>query len=208
MDTKQLIADAEKLAARLEADSDRWVATDDRFDAFRLLRKLSAALPSDVAQAPVAWLVRWPNGQFDLFADEGEALGEAENFRAVPEPLYAAPVAAQALLTNEQRTTIQTAADTAHRVLCAGGDYGDELSDAGLRRDLKAARDALRALAAAPAQQAVTLPDAAREQAFEDFTAGYDLESSEWLDMDAQQTFVHGWDAAVEAFALAQGGTQ
>ncbi|WP_296652775.1 hypothetical protein [Paraburkholderia sp.] len=61
-------------------------------------------------------------------------------------------------LTDEQRGTIQQAADTAHRVLCAGGDDGDELSDAGLRRDLKAARDALRALLAAPVAPAAVAP--------------------------------------------------
>ncbi|MBB5414046.1 hypothetical protein [Paraburkholderia atlantica] len=53
-----------------------------------------------------------------------------------------------AMMTDEQRQIIQTAADTAHRVLCAGGDYGDELSDAGLRSELKVSRDALRALLA------------------------------------------------------------
>ena len=59
-----------------------------------------------------------------------------------PQPQAAEPKG----LTDEQREAIRVAADTAHRVLCAGGDYGDELSDAGLRRDLKAARDQLRVL--------------------------------------------------------------
>lgn len=57
-----------------------------------------------------------------------------------------APAVEQPGLTDEQRSVIQHAADMAHRVLCAGGDYGDELSDPGLRSDLKAARDQLRAL--------------------------------------------------------------
>ncbi|WP_175994836.1 hypothetical protein [Burkholderia vietnamiensis] len=34
------------------------------------------------------------------------------------------------------------------------------------------------------------------EAAFEAFAARYDQESNEWLDMDAQQTFIHGWNAA------------
>ncbi|WP_321905196.1 hypothetical protein [Paraburkholderia tropica] len=56
---------------------------------------------------------------------------------------------AGAVLSDLQRATIQAAADSAHRVLIAGGDGGDELSDAGLRRELKESRDMLRALLAA-----------------------------------------------------------
>jgi hypothetical protein len=56
MDTKQLVADAESLAAQLEADSDHWAASDNRFDAFRLLRKLASAL-SDPAEATQAGAV-------------------------------------------------------------------------------------------------------------------------------------------------------
>jgi hypothetical protein len=48
-------------------------------------------------------------------------------------------------LTDAQRQTIQAAADIAHRILCAGGDYGDELTEPGLRRELEDSRDALRA---------------------------------------------------------------
>ncbi|MGO4151375.1 hypothetical protein [Cupriavidus sp. YAF13] len=44
------------------------------------------------------------------------------------------------------------AAEAMHAVLIAGGDYGDELADMGLRERLKKSRDAIRALlAAAPA---------------------------------------------------------
>lgn len=50
---------------------------------------------------------------------------------------------------DEPKDTIKKAIETADRILRAGGDYGDELSGAGLRRDLKAARDALRTLIAA-----------------------------------------------------------
>jgi hypothetical protein len=60
MDTKQLVADAESLAAQLEADSDHWAASDNRFDAFRLLRKMASALsdPAEATQAgavPAGW---------------------------------------------------------------------------------------------------------------------------------------------------------
>jgi hypothetical protein len=79
---------------------------------------------------------------------------------------------AGAWLTVEQRSIVQSAADTAHRVLCAGGDYGDELSDSGLRRELTVARDALRSLLSHPtdkaedaqAAQMVDARDAARDR--------------------------------------------
>lgn len=125
-----------------------------------------AALPSDVAQAPVtpqpaAWMIDWPDEP-----ELGHYFGEEPNSSARSVPLYAAPVAPQAAgdavpvpLTDELRTAIQAAADTAHRVLCAGGDYGDELSDAGLRRELKESRDMLRTmLAAALVAPAVVAP--------------------------------------------------
>lgn len=62
-----------------------------------------------------------------------------------------------AALTDEQRAAIQKASDIAHRVLIAGGDYGDELSDAGLRKELTESRDTLRALLTSP--RAAGLPN-------------------------------------------------
>jgi hypothetical protein len=41
---------------------------------------------------------------------------------------------------------VKDAAAACHKVLCAGGDYGDDLSNLELRRDLKAARESLQAL--------------------------------------------------------------
>jgi hypothetical protein len=70
----------------------------------------------------------------------------------VPCPDCAADTAADSGLTDLQRASIQAAADTAHRILCAGGDYGDELSDAGLRRELKESRDLLRSLLTPPTE--------------------------------------------------------
>lgn len=81
-------------------------------------------------------------------------------------------------LTDQERATIQQAADAAHRVLCAGGDYGDELSDTGLRDALKASRDALRELLAAPvAADAVSLTDDARSCALQDMAFSHGLQS-------------------------------
>ncbi|WP_186087818.1 Lar family restriction alleviation protein [Burkholderia gladioli] len=37
------------------------------------------------------------------------------------------------------------------------------------------------------------------EAGFEAFANSYDHDSNEWLDMDAQQTFIHGWNAAIKA---------
>jgi hypothetical protein len=42
--------------------------------------------------------------------------------------------------------TVKDAAAACHKVLCAGGDYGDDLSDLELRRDLGAAEKSLQGL--------------------------------------------------------------
>jgi hypothetical protein len=85
-----------------------------------------------------------------LFQDWYEWL--SPQWRRVIEAIDHLAAAAQAeqhrALSGEEIDAIQQAADTAHRVLCAGGDYGDELSDAGLRRELTTSRDALRAVLA------------------------------------------------------------
>ncbi|WP_240202640.1 Lar family restriction alleviation protein [Burkholderia sp. LMG 13014] len=50
----------------------------------------------------------------------------------------------------------------------------------------------------AQAADAAAAPEDA-EAAFDAFAARYDHDSNEWLDMDAQQTFVHGWQARAAA---------
>ena len=95
----------------------------------------------------------WPDAEDKAIYDAEVAL--VERLRVA---LTAISDAAQAPLTDELRAAIQAAADTAHRVLCAGGDYGDELSDAGLRRELKESRDMLRAILAAPVATAAAAP--------------------------------------------------
>ncbi|MBB3004433.1 Lar family restriction alleviation protein [Paraburkholderia tropica] len=82
---------------------------------------------------------------------------------------------AGAPLTDVQRAAIQAAVDTASRVLRAGGDGGDELSDAGLRRELKESRDMLRDMLAdpvAPAAPFDMLAHLARQREFSERTFG------------------------------------
>ncbi|MGY6256576.1 hypothetical protein ACXIVK_24205 [Paraburkholderia caledonica] len=43
------------------------------------------------------------------------------------------------------------------------------------------------------------------EKAFEEFADQYDLESNEWLDMNVQQMFIHGWQARAAASDQATG---
>lgn len=85
----------------------------------------------------------------------GIGLGRALR-RAIEESRAArASDAAGAPLTDGQRAAIQAAVDTASRVLRAGGD---ELSDAGLRRELKESRDMLRDMLAATVARPAVAP--------------------------------------------------
>ncbi|WP_186056539.1 hypothetical protein [Burkholderia gladioli] len=62
-------------------------------------------------------------------------------------------------------------------------------------REIARARVILAAPAISESEDA--LRDA--EAGFEAFANSYDHDSNEWLDMDAQQTFIHGWKAAIKA---------
>lgn len=67
-----------------------------------------------------------------------EQLGTLVSSNAVPHRTLT-------LQRDELLAALRTSESAAHAVLIAGGDYGDDLSDHGLRKALKDARDAARA---------------------------------------------------------------
>jgi hypothetical protein len=119
----------------------------------RIAQEIKDAGPSAPAvNAPAQWFLFEHEDDRYAVSSSSEQATFAAGFpgwhRVEPMEVHGivTPAAIGQTLTDQQRTTIQQAADTAHRILCAGGDCGDKLSDFAWRRDQNAWRDALHAV--------------------------------------------------------------
>ncbi|WP_205169351.1 hypothetical protein [Burkholderia sp. LMG 13014] len=118
---------------------------------------------------------------------------------AVPPSPSADAAAAGKEMAEVTIAEFETAIETLRHVidcLRQTGSYTDEEGEA--TDFLEPLLDARLAAPQPPSADAAAAP-ADAEAAFDAFAARYDHDSNEWLDMDAQQTFIHGWQARAAA---------